>query len=105
MADFHMPRRYALVLITYNAFCHMLTTDDQLRCLTCIRRHLLPGGLLAFDGVFPGLRWIGAAQDTRAFEGETTHPRTGQKMRFYDIRSFDRVKQIQRSRYEVEMDD
>jgi SAM-dependent methyltransferase len=42
MADFQMPRRYALVMITFNAFCHMLTTEDQLRCLGCIRRHLLP---------------------------------------------------------------
>ena len=33
MADFQMPRRYALVMITFNAFCHMLTTEDQLRCL------------------------------------------------------------------------
>ena len=66
MADFQMPRRYALVMITFNAFCHMLTTEDQLRCLGCIRRHLLPGGLLAFDGAFPGLAWIGAPAGTSA---------------------------------------
>ena len=58
MADFQLPRRYALIMITFNAFCHMLTTEDQLRSLGCIRRHLLPGGLLAFDGGFPGLAWI-----------------------------------------------
>ena len=74
MADFQMPRRYALVMITFNAFCHMLTTDDQLRCLGCIRRHLRPGGLLAFDGAFPGLAWIGAPQDKRELEGETQTP-------------------------------
>ena len=38
-------------------------------------------------------------------EGETKHPRTGQTMRCYDTRSFDRVAQVQRSRYEVELDD
>jgi SAM-dependent methyltransferase len=102
MADFRMPRRYALVVITFNAFCHMLTTEDQLRCLGCIRRHLLPGGLLAFDGAFPGLAWIGAPQDRRELEGETEDPRTGQTLRCYDIRGFDRVAQVQRSRYEVE---
>ncbi len=61
MADFRMPRRYDLAMIPFNAFCHMLTTEDQLRCLECVRRCLLPGGLLAFDGAFPGLGWIGAA--------------------------------------------
>jgi SAM-dependent methyltransferase len=105
MADFQMPRRYSLVTITFNAFCHMLTTEDQLRCLECIRRHLLPGGMLAFDGAFPSLAWIGAPQDQRELEGETKHPRTGQTIRCYDIRSFDRVAQLQRSRNEVELDE
>src|SRR5262249_20627402 len=105
MADFQMPRRYALVMITFNAFCHMLATEDQLRCLGSIRRHLLPGGLLAFDGAFPGLAWIGAPQDRRELEGETKHPGTGQTLRVYDIRGFDRVAQVQRSRTEVELDE
>ena len=105
MADFELPRRYALIMITFNAFCHMLTTDDQLRCLGCIRRHLLPGGLLAFDGGFPGLAWIGAPQDQRELEGELKDPRTGKTMRCYDTRTFDRVAQIQRSRNEVELDE
>jgi SAM-dependent methyltransferase len=78
MANFQMPRRYTLAMITFNAFCHMLTTEDQLRCLRCIREHLLPGGLLAFDGAFPGLEWIGAPQDQRVLEGETIDPRTGE---------------------------
>jgi SAM-dependent methyltransferase len=103
MADFRLPRRYDLAMIPFNAFCHILTTEDQLRCLGCIRRCLLPGGLLALDGAFPGLGWIGAPQDQRAFEGEATDPRTGQTLRCYDTRSFDRVTQVQRSRNEVEL--
>jgi SAM-dependent methyltransferase len=105
MTDFQLPRRYALIMITFNAFCHMLTTDDQLRCLTCIRRHLLPGGLLAFDGGYPGLAWIGAPQDQRVLEGEIKHRRTGETMRMYDTRGFDRVAQVQRSRNEIEVDE
>jgi SAM-dependent methyltransferase len=105
MTDFQLPRRYALITISFNAFCHMLTTDDQLRCLSCIRRHLLPGGLLAFDGGFPGLPWIGAAQDQRVLEGEFPHPHTGQTVRMYDTRGFDRVAQVQRSRNEIELDE
>jgi hypothetical protein len=83
----------------------MLTTDDQLRCLGCIHQHLLPGGLLAFDGAFPGLAWIGAPQNQRELEVETKHPRTGKTIRCYDTRSFDRVAQLQRSRNEVELDE
>ena len=38
-----------------------------------------PGGLLAFDGSFPGLAWIGAPQDRRELEGETKHPPPGRR--------------------------
>lgn len=105
MADFQLPRRYVLIMITFNAFCHMLTTEDQLRCLRCIRRHLLPGGVLAFDGGFPGIAWIGASQDERVLEAEVKHPDTGRTLRLFDIRNFDRVAQVQHSRNEVELDD
>jgi SAM-dependent methyltransferase len=105
MTSFELPRRYALIMITFNAFCHVLTTDDQIRCLSCIRRHLLPGGLLAFDGAFPGLGWIGAPRNQRELEAEVKDARTGETMRCYDTRSFDRVAQIQRSRNEVELDE
>jgi SAM-dependent methyltransferase len=105
MLDFELPRRYALAMIPFNAFCHMLTTDDQLRCLSCIRRHLLPGGLLAFDGGFPGVAWICAPQDQRVLETEVRHPVTGKMLRGYDTRGFDRVAQVQRSQFEIEQEE
>jgi SAM-dependent methyltransferase len=102
MADFHLPRRYALIMITFNAFIHNLTQEAQIRCLDLCRQHLLPGGLLAFDVYFPSLAMIGAPQNTRALEMETRYPHSGMLLRCYDTRSFDRVKQIQHSLYEVE---
>ena len=105
MADFTLPRRYALIMITFNAFCHMLTTDDQLRCLGCIRRHLIPGGLLAFDGAFPGLAWIGARQDQENSRSRSSTPGPARRCVPTTSRSFDRVAQLQRSRNEVELDE
>lgn len=102
MADFSLPRRYALVMITFNAFIHNLTQEAQLSCLQRCRQHLAPGGVLAFDTYFPGLAIIGAADGERVLEGEVRHPRTGQQLRIFDIRSFDRVEQVQRSVYEIE---
>src|SRR5262245_12620766 len=46
MAKFRLGRRYALIIIPFNAFVHNLTTDDQLACLGACREHLQPGGLL-----------------------------------------------------------
>ena len=103
MSDFQLPGRYALIMIPFNAFGHNMTQEAQIRCLERCRQHLLPGGVLAFDGAFPGVQWIGAPQNTRVLEGEVPHPQTGWPVRCYDTRRFDRVKQIQYSTNELEI--
>jgi len=103
MAGFRLSRRYALIMITFNAFVHNLTTEDQLATLNNCREHLLPGGRLVFDTGFPGQAWIGAPSGTREMEMELAHPETGLPMRMWDTRTFDRVKQLQYSFNEIEL--
>lgn len=103
MSEFSVPRRFALIMIPFNAFIHNMTQDAQIRCLQRCREHLLPGGLLAFDTYFPALEIVGAPQKTRVLEGEMPHPTTGLPMRMYDTRSFDRVAQEQHSLNELEL--
>jgi SAM-dependent methyltransferase len=43
MSSFRLARRYALIIIPFNAFAHNLTTDTQLSCLRACREHLQPG--------------------------------------------------------------
>src|SRR5207249_2445866 len=100
---FRLARRFALVMIPFNAFVHNLTTEDQLATLQTCRDHLEPGGLLAFDTCFPGPAWVCAPSGQRVLEGEMPHPKTGLPMRFWDTRTFDRVNQIQYSLNEMEM--
>ena len=102
MGDFRLPRRYALVMIPFNAFGHNMTQEAQVRCLERCREHLLPGGLLAFDGAFPSAEWVCAPQNVRVLEGEFADRRTGLPVRHYDTRRFDRVRQIQYSTNEAE---
>src|SRR5262249_30579713 len=40
------------------AFQHLYTVEDQLACLACVRRHLVPGGTVAFDVFAPRLDWL-----------------------------------------------
>src|SRR5947209_18280302 len=83
MSDFRLPRRYALIMITFNAFIHNVTQEAQVRCLELCRQHLLPGGLLAFDTFFPALSLIGGRENVRELELDTRHPRTGQVLRLF----------------------
>jgi SAM-dependent methyltransferase len=103
MSDFSLPRRFSLVMIPFNAFIHNMTQETQIRCLRLCREHLLPGGRLVFDTFFPSQEIVGTPPNTRVLEGEMPHPETGQPMRMYDTRSFDRVAQTQHSLNEVEM--
>jgi SAM-dependent methyltransferase len=101
MRSFRLERRYALILITGNAFVHNLTTEDQISTLSCCREHLRPGGMLYFDAFFPGREFL-AADGKRVLEGEIRHPETGLPVRFYDNRKMDYVEQRQHSINEIE---
>jgi 2-polyprenyl-3-methyl-5-hydroxy-6-metoxy-1,4-benzoquinol methylase len=103
MSDFRLTRRFALVMIPFNAFIHNMTQAAQIRCLELCREHLLPGGLLAFDTFFPSLEYLSIPVGTRVLEGELPHPNTGLPMRMYDTRTIDRVAQTQHSLNELEL--
>lgn len=103
MSDFRLPRRYALIVIPFNAFVHNLTTDDQVATLMRCREHLEPGGQLAFDTFFPGSALITAPNGIRNLEAEARHPETGLPVRMYDTHTLDRVEQLMHSSMEFEM--
>ena len=102
MRDFTLPRRYALIIVPFNAFVHNLTTDDQLRTLRACRRHLATGGLLVLSIFFPGRRVVCGEEGTPVLEHEVTHPATGLPVRIYDTRSLDLVAQVQTSQIEIQ---
>jgi len=50
MTDFNLGAgRFRLIYAAFRGFQHLLSVDEQLATLACARRHLAPGGLLAFD--------------------------------------------------------
>ena len=103
MSDFSLPRRYALIMIPFNAFIHNMTQEAQIGCLQLCREHLLPGGSLTFDTFFPALEFVSTPPGTRVLEGEMPHPQTGLPMRMYDTRTVDRVAQVFHSLNEIEL--
>jgi len=101
MADFTMPRRYASVFIPFNAFAHNLTPAAQLATLRCCRRHLEPGGLLAFDAFRATAEMLAQPSAPPVLEHEVPHPDDGHPMQVWDGRSLDLERRIQHSRIEV----
>lgn len=55
MREFDLGRRFALVTFPFRPFQHLLTVEEQLACLACVRRHLDPGGKMVLDLFDPWL--------------------------------------------------
>lgn len=81
MRSFDLEERFGLVIIPGHSFQFMLTPDDQLACLLCVRRHLVPGGLLAVHLDLPELGWLWGVHTTQGGVFEPAQavadPRTG----------------------------
>ncbi len=54
MKDFSTEQRFRLALMPFNTLMHLLTLEEQTAALTCIRKHLQPGAMLALDVPNPG---------------------------------------------------
>ena len=49
MTRFELGEKFRLIIIPFRPFQHLLETQQQLDCLTCVRKHLMPGGRLILD--------------------------------------------------------
>ena len=58
MRRFDLARTFRLVTLPFRPFQHLTTVADQLACLACIHRHLVPGGSLILDLFNPSLTYL-----------------------------------------------
>ena len=105
MRDFTMPRRYALITIPFRAFLHVLTTEDQLKTLRCVREHLEPGGALVLNVFHPSFDRLVEPDGEERLEQEFPHPETGLPVSIVSVVHRDRVNQILRAVMEIRESD
>lgn len=92
--------RFALIFSAFRAFQHLYEVEDQLACLSCVRRHLAPGGRLAFDVFNPRLSRIALVEEPE-FE-ELRFPLGGDEVVRYTTITRDVGRQVQRVRLRYE---
>ena len=69
MQEFDLDgERFRLIFSAFRPLQHLYTVEDQLACLACVRRHLAPGGLFAFDVFAPNLERIAQAEEPETEE-------------------------------------
>jgi SAM-dependent methyltransferase len=65
MRSFELERAFALITTPFRSFQHLLKVEDQLACLTNIRRHLAEDGRLVLDLFNPDDRMLARQIDSR----------------------------------------
>jgi SAM-dependent methyltransferase len=91
---FALGRRFPLIVCPFNAMMHLYTRDDVERFLACVRAHLAPGGLFAFDVIHPDLKWLMRDPEKRWARTRFKDPESGRTFFYSTNTTYDPVTQI-----------
>jgi len=94
MRDFDLGRTFPLIICAFNSFEHLYSRQDVERTLACIKKHLEPDGLFAFDVQMPDLAWLLKDPGKRWARTKFRHPVTKQQLAYSTNHVYDPVRQI-----------
>ncbi|HKH92540.1 MAG TPA: class I SAM-dependent methyltransferase [Gemmatimonadaceae bacterium] len=66
MRRFALERRFGMIFVAFNSLLHLTTNDALRECFACVRTHLAPGGIFAFDIFNPSVRLLARLPDERS---------------------------------------
>jgi SAM-dependent methyltransferase len=85
MRNFRLEERFGLIIIPGHAFQNLTSPEDQIDCLSAVRRHLTREGQLVVHLDHIDVDWLGSLREGKGgvFEdaGEFDHPITGKRIR------------------------
>ncbi|MCI0777130.1 MAG: class I SAM-dependent methyltransferase [Chloroflexi bacterium] len=93
MKSFDLQEKFGLVCIPFRSFQHLLTVADQIACLECIHRHLVPGGRLALNIFNPDIvvmgQWLGAKLGgVQRRRDDYVNPKTERVVKAWETRAY-----------------
>lgn len=71
MRNFDLGSQFSMVMITFGPFNTLITTEEQINCLNCIRRNLKDNGTLVFDVYYMSLMELTAPEGKEVFSAKT----------------------------------
>lgn len=96
--EFKLDQKFPLVIAPFNALMHLYSLADQDRALNCIKAHLKPGGVFAFDVYVPNFGLEGVLRH----EGETFLEPNGTRTDVFLLQRIDKVAQMVTTTYYVD---
>jgi SAM-dependent methyltransferase len=98
MRRFDLNKRFHLVMIPFRPFQHLLSVEDQMRCLACVHKHLIDEGKLVLDVFNPSVPYLAGKEDLTELMGEEPEfvmPDGRRVRRRFHVRSRDWFNQVQ----------
>ncbi len=103
MRDFELRRQFGFIYISCNSLAHLIEREDLRACLAAVRRHLAPGGALAFDVVLPNPRLL--AQPGGVARRLDLGPNPASALQAEEQAEYDAVRQVRVSRWRIRRPD
>jgi SAM-dependent methyltransferase len=97
--DFRLGRRFRLALLPFNSIAHLHTPVDIEACLSCVRKHLLPGGRFIVDIFNPRLDILIRDPSEHYPAGEYTDPDGRGQVVITENNVYDRASQVNRIKW------
>ncbi len=102
MSDFNLGQRFSLTIVPFHGFQSLLTVPEQISTLAAVKRHLEPGGLLAFDMFVPEPSTLVQDQDVPYHLKDVTDPKSGVRRVLYQQSAYDNFAQLVHARIIIE---
>ncbi len=102
MRKFDFGKQFGLVIAPFRSLQSLVTVPEQLSTLAMVKRHLEPGGMLAFDMFVPEPSTLVQDQDVAYHLKDVTDSVTGVRRVIYQQSTYDNFAQVVHARIIIE---
>lgn len=93
MRNFDLGQTFSLIMIPFRSFLHLLHIHEQMKALTCIRKHLAPGGKFVMNVFVPKISHFHEENEKMSLRG-TYRLETGEEVAMWDYTRYDHFQQL-----------
>ncbi len=103
--NFTLNRKFDLIIIGFNSFLHLLTDDDALACLACVRNHMHKNSRFVIDIFLPNPLFLYRPEGMRYPVMEYRESQTDQLIQVEETNWYDPETGINKIRWYYNSDD
>ncbi|CAM3607222.1 class I SAM-dependent methyltransferase [Brevibacillus invocatus] len=92
MRKFQLEQSFSLIMIPFRSFLHLMHIHEQMKALTCIRKHLAPGGKFVMNVFVPKISHFAEESEKMSLRG-TYRMDDGDELAMWDYTRYDHFQQ------------